>query len=134
MAGGQFLVTGLISLAVVPFLPQGVDALQPATLLHLFAPRAVWLNWALLVAFPTLVAYGILTIYQPRLDATRAALIFLMEPLFSSLFAYVRVGRALAPIQLLGAATILIANLLVELFEMRSRQRHQVEHAPREMV
>ena len=64
---------------------------------------------------PTLIAYGILTIYQPRLDATRAALIYLMEPLFAALYAYVIVGRSLLPIQLVGAATILIANLLVEL-------------------
>ena len=133
MAGGQFLVTGLLSLAVVPFLKDGVHALSPTTLVHLFQPREVWMNWALLIAFPTLVAYGILTIYQPRLDATRAALIYLIEPLFAALYAYWFVGRRLALIQLVGAATILIANVLVELFEMRSRHR-TIEHAPREVV
>lgn len=135
MAGGQFIVTGLISLAVVPFLPGGVAALHPSTLFHIFQPRDVWMNWALMVIVPTLIAYGILTIYQPRIDATRAALIYLMEPLFAALFAYRISGRGLHAIQLVGAATILIANLLVELLEMRARGgRKTVEHAPREMV
>ena len=133
LAAGQFLVTGLLSFAAVPFVHGGVEAMQPEELAHLFEVRDVWLNWALLVVFPTLIAYGILTIYQPRLDATRAALIYLMEPLFAALYAYATVRRGLAPIQLIGAATILIANLMVELMEMRSRSR-KVEHAPREMV
>jgi drug/metabolite transporter (DMT)-like permease len=133
LAGGQFLVTGLICLATVPLLPRGIAALHPSTFVHLFEPRDVWLNWILLIVFPTLFAYGILTIYQPRLDATRAALIYLMEPLFASLYAYVFVGRKLAAIQLLGAGLILLANLLVELVEMRARKR-TVELAPREMV
>ncbi|MBC8108163.1 MAG: EamA family transporter [Anaerolineae bacterium] len=135
MAGGQFLVTGLIALATVPFLRGGVEALHPTTLVHIFQPCEVWMNWALLIIVPTLIAYGILTIYQPRLDATRAALLYLMEPLFAAVYAYVIVNRSLLPIQLLGAATILIANLLVELLEMHARGgKETIEHAPREMV
>lgn len=135
MAGGQFLVTGLIALATVPFLRGGVEALHPSTLGDIFQPRDVWLNWALMVVVPTLIAYGILTIYQPRLDATRAALIYLIEPLFAALYAYMMVKRALLPIQLVGAATILLANLLVELLERRTRVKSDaIDFAPREVV
>jgi drug/metabolite transporter (DMT)-like permease len=134
MAAGQFIVTGVLSLAVVPFLDGGLHALQPQALAQLFWPREVWMNWALLIVFPTLIAYGILTIYQPRIDATRAALIYLLEPLFAAAYAYWFVKRGLAPIQIVGAAIILLANFMVELYEMRKRDGRTVEHAPREMV
>ncbi|CAN5613432.1 DMT family transporter [soil metagenome] len=135
MAAGQFLVTGLIAFAVIPFLNGGPEVLHPAALLRTFQPRDVWLHWALLIVVPTLIAYGILTIYQPRIDATRAALIYLMEPIFASLYAFVFIHRGLGVVQLLGAATILLANLLAELVEMRARGgKKSIEHAPREVV
>src|SRR6185503_19282670 len=48
MAAGQFIVTGLISLAVVPFLPGGLDALRPTQLVQIFQLRDVWQNGLLM--------------------------------------------------------------------------------------
>jgi drug/metabolite transporter (DMT)-like permease len=49
-------------------------------------------------------------------------LIYLGEPIFAALYAYVAVGRTLSVIALLGAGLILAANVLVEILERRSKR------------
>lgn len=135
MTGGQFLVAGMLALCVLPFVESGRQVMSPHEFVRVFSPRDVWLNCALLVALPTLVSYGLLTIYQPRLDATRAALIYLMEPIFASVYAWVFAGSAMTQRQMLGAGMILIANAIAEVLDAWSRKRGaQVERAPREPV
>jgi len=48
-------------------------------------------------------------------------LIYLAEPIFAALYAYVAVGRTLSVIALLGAGLILAANVLVEILERRQQ-------------
>src|SRR5260370_38574012 len=51
--------------------------------------------------------------YQPRIDPTRAALIYLAEPVVAAVWAWMMVpGRTLSGIEIVGAAVILGANLL----------------------
>jgi drug/metabolite transporter (DMT)-like permease len=72
---------------------------------------------------PTIGSFGLLNFFQPRVDPTRAALIYLVEPIFASAYAYFATGRGLTSIAMLGAALILAANLFVELREAREKRR-----------
>jgi drug/metabolite transporter (DMT)-like permease len=76
----------------------------------------------LLVLFPTIVSFGLMTFFQPRVDPTRAALIYLTEPIFAAIYAWIFVGRNLGKTEMLGAALILAANAMVELVNVRSRR------------
>jgi drug/metabolite transporter (DMT)-like permease len=123
MAAGQFLVVGVasaLSCLVVASDPAAL-ALQEqwATLTR----DGMWMNIALLIVFSTMIAFGLMFTFQPKLDPTRAALVYLAEPIFAALFAYVAVGRGLSPIALWGAIMILAANALVELIEWRQRRQ-----------
>lgn len=76
----------------------------------------------LLIALPTLVSYGCMSLYQPKVDATRATLIYLLEPVAAATFAWLTVGRRLGRVEILGAGLILSANLLVEWVMSRRRR------------
>ena len=81
------------------------------------------MNVVLLAAFPTVGAFTLLTFFQPRLDATRAALIYLVEPIVAAAYAYVAAGRQLLTLALVGAALILAANVLVEVLGATAARR-----------
>jgi hypothetical protein len=77
----------------------------------------------LLVVIATMTAFGLMFYFQPKLDPTRAALVYLGEPIFAALYAYVAVGRALSAVALVGAGLILAANVLVELMGWHQKRR-----------
>ena len=54
-------------------------------------------------------------IYQPRVAATRAALIYLLEPVFGSMFSIAWGLDSLSQLLLLGGGLVVSGNLLVEL-------------------
>jgi drug/metabolite transporter (DMT)-like permease len=118
LTAGQFLVVGLSNLIACLFLPGGGAGLARGHELVLMP--AVGSNVALLAIFPTLLSFGLQFRFQPRLDPSRAALIYLMEPIFASLFALMLNGRGLNGIAVMGAALIIVANLLVELVASRN--------------
>lgn len=121
MAAGQFLVSGLMMLAMCLFVDRGRDAMRPAVLGGLLWHRDVGLNMLLLLLFPTILSFLVMSIYQPRLDPSRAALIYLMEPIFAAAYAWVARDRSLGWLSLCGASLIVFANLLVELINAQSR-------------
>ncbi|HMO26361.1 MAG TPA: hypothetical protein PKB10_08825, partial [Tepidisphaeraceae bacterium] len=84
-----------------------------------FAQPVVWGNLLLLVAIPTMVSFGLATIFQPQIDPTRAAVIYLLEPIFASAVAWMLTGRGLADIALVGAGMILLANIFAEFASRR---------------
>ncbi|HEX8520861.1 MAG TPA: DMT family transporter [Tepidisphaeraceae bacterium] len=112
LTAGQFLVVGLATLVTCLFLPAGPWAL--ASTHRLLALPNVGLNVLLLLIFPTLAAFGLQFRFQPRIDPSRAALIYLMEPIFASLFALAMTGRGLSAIAVAGGALIVCANGIVE--------------------
>jgi drug/metabolite transporter (DMT)-like permease len=77
--------------------------------------RLVLCDLALLTLFSTVLATHWLVIYQPRVPANRAAVIYLLESVFAAAFAilwgYDRVTLPLA----LGGTLIVTGVLLVEL-------------------
>jgi drug/metabolite transporter (DMT)-like permease len=90
---------------------------------------AAWLSWlgevlrrpavvgdvVLLTALSTVLATHLMSAYQPRVPASRAALIYLLEPVFAALLS-VAVGHdAVSGRLVLGGALILGGNVLVEL-------------------
>jgi drug/metabolite transporter (DMT)-like permease len=120
MAGGQFLSVGLGS-AIVSLVVS--DEAAPLTLpiqWAIFTSSELWLYVVLLIVVSTMAAFGLMFYFQPKLDPTRAALIYLAEPVFAAFYAYMAVGRTLSVIALLGAGLILAANVLVEILERRT--------------
>jgi drug/metabolite transporter (DMT)-like permease len=111
------MVTGLPTL----FLAVGVAAWQ-GTLL----PCLIWLgeilqqpavvrDLLLLTMLSTILATHLMSAYQPRVPASRAALIYLLEPVFAAGLSIVVGYDSVSGRLLLGGALILSANALVEL-------------------
>jgi drug/metabolite transporter (DMT)-like permease len=121
MSAGQFLVVGILCFATAALLG-GRQGIGGAAMARAFTSgRDMWLNVLLLTAFPTLGAFSLLNHYQPKLDPTRAALIYLIEPIVAAAYAWVAAGRALDAMTLAGATLILAANGLVEVLSARGR-------------
>jgi drug/metabolite transporter (DMT)-like permease len=134
MALAQFAVGGVGALLVCPFLPDGMGALTPTSMerllshgadslslpgTSLWATGSVAVNLVAAAVVSTLLAFALIFTYQPRLSPTRAAIVYLFEPIFASIFAYLTVGRTLAPIALIGGGLILVANLVAEVVTRR---------------
>ena len=104
-AGMLFLWTGLLALpALVGTDPRTIFA----TLLRADLQLPIWG----LVIVATLFTLIILVHFQPRLDPSRAALLYVLEPAFAAVFAALLQGEPFAGWKLLGCLMILAANLL----------------------
>jgi len=121
ITAAQFAIVGFLCLATCLWLPGGRANLSPSRVIHILALRTVWVNLSLLTVFPTLIAFGLLTFFQPRIDPTRAALIYLAEPVFTAIYAAIAAGHRVGRLGLIGAALILVANALVEILGARQR-------------
>jgi drug/metabolite transporter (DMT)-like permease len=121
MAAGQFLTVGLASAVTCLFVGHGPATLTPTAQWGIATSPGIWLNVVLLVLISTMTAFGLMFYFQPKIDPTRAALVYLAEPIFAALYAYLAVGRTLSAVAIGGAALILAANVLVEWLERRER-------------
>jgi len=110
VAGGQFIVVSALSgvLASAMCLYQGLPVLSVHACV--FTTRAVWQPTVLLIALPTICCFGLVIHLQPKIGPTQATLIYLFEPLFAAMFAFLLVGRRLSPITIAGGALVLAAN------------------------
>jgi drug/metabolite transporter (DMT)-like permease len=122
MAVGQFLSVGIGSALTCLFVSRGPVPLTLSTQWAILIGSELWLYVVLLIVVSTMAAFGLMFYFQPKLDPTRAALIYLAEPIFAALYAYVAIGRTLNVIAVLGAGLILAANVLVEILERRSKR------------
>jgi drug/metabolite transporter (DMT)-like permease len=119
MSVGQFLVVAFACAATAAVVPGGGHIRPAAALRVLNSTPAVWGNLLALVAFPTVGAFTLLNFFQPRLDPTHAALIYLMEPVIAAAYAFVFAAHRMHSLMLVGAFLILAANVLVELLKGR---------------
>lgn len=115
-----FLVNALI---FVPLAWWHCDSAYPLTQL-LFSGPALWMILCLVV-FCTLITFCVMILYQPKIDATEAGLIYSIEPVFSAAIALylpgylaIRLGHAytnesLTPHLLVGGSLVLVANLIL---------------------
>ncbi len=83
-------------------------------------PRIVWSSrviFAILLTgvFATAVAIGLQSWAQQSVPATRAALLFALEPVFACLFAWAWAGEKVTPRAAAGAGLILAGILVVEM-------------------
>jgi len=76
---------------------------------------AVLRDMLLLAIFPTVLAFHWMNVYQPRVSATRAALVYLLEPVFATVFSILLGRDELTVWLVLGGGLILGGNLVVEL-------------------
>lgn len=113
MTAGMFLVAGALCLVASAFVP------GPATWAPIWHDPRIVMSFLLLLIFPTMFSYVVMNVYQPRIEATHAALIYLIEPIFASIYAWVARGAGLTTIAIIGAILILAANALVELLSKR---------------
>ena len=116
---GQFFSVGIGSACACLYVDSHLSHLGPAIQWHLATTDMIWLDVLLLVVISTMGAFGLMFYFQPKLDPTRAALLYLAEPVFAALFAYIVAGRTLSFIALCGAVLLLIANVLVEFLARR---------------
>lgn len=119
ITAAQFVIVAATCFATCAALPGGAAGFARAA--SILATRAVWGNVLLLAVFPTLIAFSLLTFFQPKVDPTQAALIYLAEPVFATAYAAVAAGHRIGKTALAGAALILLANALVEVLSARRR-------------
>ncbi|HEV8060832.1 MAG TPA: EamA family transporter, partial [Gemmataceae bacterium] len=79
------------------------------------ARPAVARDVVLLTILCSVVATHFLTVYQPRMSAARAALIYLLEPVFAACFSLGIGHDELTTRLVLGGGFILFGNLVVEM-------------------
>ena len=100
----QVATTGVLSLAILPFETPAL-ARTPAFLGVLAYTGLV----------TTTLAYLVQNWAQRRVSATRAAILFTMEPLFAALVSHVVGGERLGPELLIGGGLIVLGVLVVEI-------------------
>lgn len=109
---GQFVIVAAACAALAAvMLMRGPYAISAGA----FFSRSIALNVVLLAVFPTVVSFGLMTMYQPRVSPVRAVIIYMAEPIFAGLFAYLLEGRLVSAMEAAGAGLILLANAVVEL-------------------
>jgi drug/metabolite transporter (DMT)-like permease len=109
-SGAYFLWTGVLGLVALATLGDArvEDALAAAVLPEIQVP--IW-GLALLATVFTLM---MIIRYQPRIDPSRAALLYVAEPVFAAIFAVLIDGEPFEGWKLVGCATLLAANVMVE--------------------
>src|SRR5262249_21123504 len=89
----------------------------------MLATASVVRDLILLGVLSTAMAFHWMNKYQPRLTPTRAALIYLLEPVFATLFAVAAGYDSITPRMLAGCTLILGGNALVILPAWWARRR-----------
>ncbi len=113
---GLFGVTALLALVLAlstAIATEGVSSYLN-WLRDVLSRREILLALGILTIFSTVIAFHGMNVYQPRLSATRAALIYLLEPVFATALSLI-LGQDQLGLRLLGGAGLILAgNLLVE--------------------
>lgn len=116
---GQFAVAGLLITLYSLLRPGGSQLLSPDLLTHAFASSKLVFLLMLTIIFSTIITFGIMFAYQPRTTPTRAALTYLSEPIFATLYAWLATGTGITPAAMGGAGLIILGNLVAEIFARR---------------
>ena len=90
--------------------------LWPVTGTPSIPPREVWFALGLTGLVASAMAYLIQTFAQQHLSTARTAVILTLEPVFAGFFGFVLAGERLTPLQWAGAALILGALALNEVY------------------
>jgi drug/metabolite transporter (DMT)-like permease len=104
----MLLTSGVIGLVATPVFSPRLD-------IGFVLDQTAWPRMLLLIFVCTIGAFGLQMTFQPRVNPTRAALLYLFEPIFAAGWAYLEMREKLSWTQFSGAALIIVANALVEL-------------------
>jgi drug/metabolite transporter (DMT)-like permease len=85
-------------------------------------PHVAWTVLYTAVAC-SVVAIGVLNRYQRDISATRASVLYMMEPVFAAFFALVFTGEAMTLRKWIGGGIILGGNLLCEVIGRRTAEK-----------
>jgi drug/metabolite transporter (DMT)-like permease len=129
MTAGQFLTVGVLCAIACCFVERGAASLAPSRAIELILSPGVTFNLAMMILFVTLGAFGLQTHFQRYVDPTRAALLYLVEPIFAALYPWIVHGRGLTTVATAGAALILVANVIVEVIQSRRKAHVREEDA-----
>jgi drug/metabolite transporter (DMT)-like permease len=116
MTPAFFLTTALIALAV----GESVALSSCGNIAWVSWVRGMLADWSVVLAvivlglFPTFLAFQLMNRFQPRVSANRAALIYLLEPVFTAIISVSLGMEALTWALVLGGGFILTGNILVE--------------------
>jgi drug/metabolite transporter (DMT)-like permease len=88
---------------------------NPGELIRSLGERHV--AWTVLYAAGacSVIAMGVLNRFQREISATRASVIYMIEPVIAALFAVLLAGEAMTTRKVVGGAVILLGNLACEL-------------------
>src|SRR4030095_6806502 len=105
---------------------------EPAAILRSLGERHV--AWTVLYTAVacSVVAMGVLNRYQRDISATRASVLYMLEPMFAAVFALLFTGEAMTPRKIVGGAIILGGNLLCELIGRKAAEGGTSEGLQRE--
>jgi drug/metabolite transporter (DMT)-like permease len=103
----------VVAAVLVALAGPGVRPWLEWTTRYLGQPRVVG-NLGLLVVFSTVLSFHWMNVYQPRVSASRAALIYLLEPVFGAAFSVCSGHDQITNHLVLGGVLILAGNLLAE--------------------
>ncbi|MCX7805052.1 MAG: DMT family transporter [Planctomycetota bacterium] len=107
----MFAATFAFHLAVLPALP-GCGAIPGAVASALAGDGTVQWTMAVTVLYSTLVSFGLMNAFQPMVSPARAAVIYVLEPVFAWVFAVVLGEERPAIRSVLGGSLILVANII----------------------
>ena len=107
----MFSATLLFHAAMLLAMP-GRGAAIEAAAATIASDRTVQWTMAVAVAYSTLVSFGLMNAFQPKVSPARAAVIYVMEPVFAWLFAMILGEERLDARSAIGGAVILAANVV----------------------
>lgn len=125
---GTFIHTTWFVLLFLLVLPEGRQLLDPDTVLRIFQPidsPYLLRRWAVAWVVPyhalvaSVIGFWILMRFQRDVPATRAAIIYCLEPLFAALLAWHLAGEGMSKTQIAGGALVMAGNLACELLRRR---------------
>jgi drug/metabolite transporter (DMT)-like permease len=94
-------------------------ATRPAELFWLGKAGVGWVVLFLLAAGPTVIGYGLYNVSLSLLPSSVANLILTLEPVFTTILAFLLFGEVLNAVQLGGSAMILAGVILLRIYEGR---------------
>jgi len=120
---GAFLHSVWACVAILLLTSAGRHLLEPHTLARLFQPvddpdplRRWAIAWTIPyhALFASVIAFLVMMRYQREVPATRAVIIYCLEPVFAAWLAWHLAGEGMAWHQIVGAGYIMLGNLACE--------------------
>lgn len=115
----QLIVAAMVFVGYAIWRSGGDVTLAPGVVMRAFESGKFAALTLAAVFFATLVTFGIMFRFQPRTTPTRAALVYLTEPLFATAYAWFAADRIIGPVAWLGAGLIILGNVVAEVFARR---------------